>query len=135
MVSLLVLFGFLFMVVTSPFATALLFVVTLLIVSVMVAAIDRFLGFIIFIVYLGGALVLFRYCFILTPLQISGGSFSTLLLTCLLLGANAPLLSHSTLYEFYWVSSLLVRVGLLLFIVMLCVVALIDFSQGSMRVI
>lgn len=135
MVSLLVLFGFLFMVVTSPFATALLFVVTLLIVSVMVAAIDRFLGFIIFIVYLGGALVLFRYCFILTPLQVSEGGFSTLLLTCLLLGANAPLLSHSTLYEFYWVSSLLVRVGLLLFIVMLCVVALIDFSQGSMRVI
>ena len=135
MVTILVLFGFLFVWVASPFAAALLFVITLLIVSVMVGAIDRFLGFIIFIVYLGGALVLFRYCFILTPLQNTKASFPTLLLTITVVGANRPLLSQGTMYEFYWVSSLLLSVGLLLFIVMLCVVALIDFSQGSMRVV
>ena len=101
MVSLLVVFGFLFLAVTSPFATALLFVITLLVVRSMVGTIDRFLGFIIFIVYLGGALVLFRYCFILTPLQNTKVNFSSTLLTCLLLGANAPLLAHSTIYEFY----------------------------------
>lgn len=101
MVSLLVVFGFLFLAVTSPFATALLFVITLLVVRAMVGAMDRFLGFIIFIIYLGGALVLFRYCFILTPLQNTKVNFSSTLLTCMLLGANAPLLAHSTIYEFY----------------------------------
>nr|AKS04387.1 NADH dehydrogenase subunit 6 [Parasagitta elegans] len=127
--------GFMFVLVSSPFAAALLFVMTLLLVSVMVGAMDSFLGLIIFIVYLGGALVLFSYCFMLTPLQNSKDSFPTLLLTITFVGANSPLLSQGAVYEFYWVSSLLLSVGLLLFIVMLCVVALIDFSQGSMRVV
>lgn len=101
MVSLLVVFGFLFLAVTSPFAIGCLFVITLLVVRVIVGVIDRFLGFIVFIVYLGGALVLFRYCFILTPLQNIKVDLSSSLLTCVLLGANAPLLAHSTIYEFY----------------------------------
>ena len=37
-------------------------------------------------------------------------------------------------YEFYWVSNLLVLIGLLLFVVMLRVVEIVDFSRGSIRV-
>ena len=37
-------------------------------------------------------------------------------------------------YEFYWVSNLLALIGLLLFIVMLRVVEIVDFSRGSIRV-
>lgn len=123
------------LIVTSPFAVASLFVVFLGVRGLLVGTLDRFLGFIVFIVYLGGALILFSYCLILTPLQETSGRVPTACTPLALLFVGCPMLSHSALYEFYWVSSLLVSVGVLLFIVMLCVVSLIDFSRGSMRVL
>ena len=68
-ISLLLLAGFFYMVLSSPFVLAVLFVVTLLLSRLVVGCADRFLGFIVFVVYVGGALVLFSYCFMLTPLQ------------------------------------------------------------------
>lgn len=121
--------------VSSPFAIAGIFVVFLGVSGLLVGSIDSFLGFIVFIVYLGGALILFSYCLILTPLQETSRRVSTACTPIALLCVCRPMLSHSTLYEFYWVSYLLFSVGVLLFVVMLCVVSLIDFSQGSMRVL
>ena len=68
-ISVLLLAGFLYMLLSSPFVVAMLFVVTLLLSSLVVGSTDSFLGFIVFVVYVGGALVLFSYCFMLTPLQ------------------------------------------------------------------
>ena len=134
-ISVLLLAGFLYIVLSSPFVVAMLFVVTLLLSSLVVGSADRFLGFIVFVVYVGGALVLFSYCFMLTPLQDRRTPLPASCLPVLFISVRAPLWSHGSLYEFYWVSSLLVRVGVLLFIVIVCVVSLIDFSQGSMRVL
>lgn len=47
---------------------------------------------------------------------------------------GGPAVAYGSIYEFYWVSSLLVSVGVLLFVVIVCVVALIDFSEGAIRV-
>nr|AKS04327.1 NADH dehydrogenase subunit 6 [Parasagitta elegans] len=123
-----------FLFVSSPFMVALLFVSTLLLGGLVVGSLDSFLGLIVFVVYVGGALVLFSYCFMLTPLQESSVSGSTWALPALCLSLGGPSVSTGSLYEFYWVSSLLVSVGVLLFVVMISVVALIDFSEGSMRV-
>lgn len=134
-ISVLLLAGFLYMVLSSPFVVAMLFVVTLLLSRLVVGSADRFLGFIVFVVYVGGALVLFSYCFMLTPLQDRRTPLPVSCLPVLFIRVRAPLWGHGSLYEFYWVSSLLVRVGVLLFIVIVSVVSLIDFSQGSMRVV
>nr|AKS04467.1 NADH dehydrogenase subunit 6 [Parasagitta elegans] len=127
--------GFLYMALSSPFIVAILFVFTLALASLVVGCVDSFLGFVVFVVYVGGALVLFSYCFMLTPIQDTSTPMPTAAFPMLLLSLSSPLVSHTALYEFYWVSSLLVSVGVLLFIVMLCVVSMVDFSQGAMRVL
>lgn len=134
-ISVLLVFGFLYIALSSPFAIAVLFVATLLLSSFVVASADRFLGFVVFVVYVGGALVLFSYCFMLTPLQGTRTHLPIARLPMVFISVCVPMTGHGSLYEFYWVSSLLVRVGVLLFIVIVCVVSLIDFSQGSMRVL
>nr|AKS04241.1 NADH dehydrogenase subunit 6 [Parasagitta elegans] len=126
--------GFSMLLISSPFIVALLFVVILFLGSLVAGTVDSFLGLVIFVVYVGGALVLFSYCFMLSPLQDSSTSFTIWALPTLCLTIGGPTVDRSSLYEFYWVSSLLVSVGVLLFVVMVCVVALIDLSEGAMRV-
>lgn len=134
LMSIFIVIGFLYLTFSAPFVIAALFILSLGITSLLAGTADRFLGFVVFVVYVGGALVLFSYCFMLTPLQDTNSSYSPAVFPFMFVSLNIPSVSHGTLYEFYWVSSLLVCVGVLLFIVMLCVVSLIDFSQGSMRV-
>lgn len=59
------------------------------------------LAFIIFVVYLGGALVLFAYCFMLTPLQIMQSHLPSYSLPILLLTISLPNAPHGLIYEFY----------------------------------
>lgn len=133
--SLVVLVGLSFIVVRAPFALAGLFVIFLVLSRVVVAMEDSFLGFIMFVVYVGGALVLFSYCFILTPLQSGNNRFPYWLLPFVIVPFSfSSYRAHSCIYEFYWVSGLLLAVGVLLFFVIVCVVSLIDFSEGAMRV-
>nr|AKS04370.1 NADH dehydrogenase subunit 6 [Parasagitta elegans] len=127
--------SFSFLAMSSPFLVAGLFVWTLCLGGLVVGAVDSFLGLIVFVVYVGGALVIFSYCFMLTPLQESSTNFTAWSLPALCVALSGPSVAHSSLYEFYWVSCLLVSVGVLLFVVMVCVVDLIDFSEGAMRVL
>ena len=66
-----------FVFVGSPFLLGILFVSTLFLGGLVVGALDGFLGLLVFVVYVGGALVLFSYCFILTPLQQSSTRIAT----------------------------------------------------------
>lgn len=134
-ITFLLVLGFLYLSVSTPFIVAVLFIVTLLMAGMVVGSVDGFLGFIVFVVYVGGALVLFSYCFMLTPLQATRTPLPVSCLPLFFVRVRMPLWGHRCLYEFYWVSSLLVRVGVLLFVVMVCVVSLIDFSLGTMRVV
>jgi hypothetical protein len=77
-------------------------------------------------------MVLFIYCFILNPRNQAGH-----LSPALLVFAFAPPLSYPAaelLSEFYVVASLLICIGVILFVVMLSVVDLVDFARGSLRV-
>lgn len=76
MLSVLFFVVLIFIFVDSPFLLGILFVSTLFLGGIVVGSVDRFLGLIVFVVYVGGALVLFSYCFILTPLQESSARFT-----------------------------------------------------------
>ena len=125
----------LFLVMVTPFSLGILFLTLLLIGSVILGVFNGFVGLILFIVYIGGTIVLFTYCFMLSPRQ-TFGSYSKLYpLAAVGLGGAFPWVAGCSVYEFYWVSDRLMCVGVLLFIVMLSVVELVDFSRGSIRVI
>jgi len=130
----LVFLGF-FLVMITPFSLGGLFLSLLVVRSLAVGLRSGFVGLILFIVYVGGTIVLFTYCFMLSPRQIfrSWGRLYPVMVG----GLGGFLVWESIAglpYEFYWVSNLLVLIGLLLFIVMLRVVEIVDFSRGSIRV-
>ena len=90
-----------YLVLQNPYAVGLLFLATLALVAGVVGRLESLLGLVVWIIYVGGALVLFAYCFMLTPLQ-DGGAPLPLhplpLLVVLGLG-GPPFLGY--LYDFY----------------------------------
>ena len=125
----------LFLVIVTPFSMGMLFLSLLLFASFILGSFRGFVGLILFIVYIGGTMVLFTYCFILSPRQTFGTYSKLYPVGALLLGGTFPWNLSSHIYEFYWLSDGLLCIGVLLFIVILRVVELVDFSRGSMRVL
>ena len=85
----------------NPYAVGGLFLCTLALTTGVVGSFERFLGWVVFIIYVGGAIVLFSYCFMLTPLQEGGEPLPLFPLPLVLvLGLGGPPFL-STLYDFY----------------------------------
>ena len=93
-----------------------------------------FIGLVLFIVYVGGTIVLFTYCLILSPLQFFSKQKKYYSVVLLLIRSIVFRVGSIGIYEFFGFIGVLLIIGILLFIVMLRVVELIDFSRGSLRV-
>ena len=93
-----------------------------------------FIGLVLFIVYVGGTIVLFTYCLILSPLQFFSKQKKYYRVVLLLIRSIVFRVGSIGIYEFFGFIGVLLIIGILLFIVMLRVVELIDFSRGSLRV-
>ena len=89
---------------------------------------------VLFIVYVGGTIVLFTYCLMLSPLQFFSKQKKYYRVVLVALGGIAFMIGSIGIYEFFAFVGVLLIIGILLFIVMLRVVELIDFSRGSLRV-
>ena len=90
-----------FLVLQRPFALGGLFLCTLSLTAGVVGSLESFLGLVVFIVYVGGAMVLFSYCFMLTPLQEGGEPLPLFPLPLVIvLGLGGPPFL-SSLYDFY----------------------------------
>ena len=96
--------------------------------------VSGFMGLVLFIVYVGGTMVLFTYCLILSPLQFFSKMQKYYRVVLLLGGFFLVFGEVMGIYEFYYFFGLLLIVGVLLFVVILRVVELIDFSRGTLRV-
>lgn len=95
---------------------------------------NGFIGLILFIVYVGGTMVLFTYCLMLSPLQFFSNQKKYYRIVLILRGGFLGMTLSMGIFEFYFVLGVLLIIGILLFLVMLRVVELVDFSRGSLRV-
>jgi len=79
-------------------------------------------------------MVLFTYCLMLSPLQFFSKQKKYYRVVLATLRGIALMVGSIGIYEFFAFMGVLLIIGILLFIVMLRVVELIDFSRGSLRV-
>lgn len=88
----------------------------------------QFLAFILFLVYVGGIIILVSYCVILTPLIKYSIPFAVLLL---LLGFYSYMeFPGIYVYGLLYNSRTIFFVSFLLFMVMCAVVSIVDYSSG-----
>ena len=118
---------------SQPYLLGLIFLIRLLFCSFYISFINSFIGLILFIIYVGGTIVLFTYCLMLSPHIILLGLKKFYAFLFLTVPVFFTYNWSSSLFEFYWLRDILSCVGVLLFIVILRVVDLIDFSRGSLR--
>ena len=83
---------------------------------------------------MGGTIVLFTYCLMLSPLQFFSKQKKYYSVVLVILRRIVFIVGSIGIYEFFSFLGVLLIIGILLFIVMLRVVELIDFSRGSLRV-
>ena len=134
LIGMIVLLCRLFLFIGEPLLLGGAFLVLLLNRSFWLGINRGFIGLVLFIVYVGGTIVLFTYCLMLSPLQFFSKQkkyYSVVLLT---LRRIVFIVGSIGIYEFFAFLGVLLIIGILLFIVMLRVVELIDFSRGSLRV-
>jgi len=121
----------------NPFQLTVIFFFVLFTLSYTVGCLSKFLGFIIFIVYVGGVMVLLAYCVILLPTSkynwTQGISTATPFLFLLLSPIhlqNPSAYSYGLLFN---VNTILLA-ALLLYLVILRIVGIIDYSSGMMKI-
>ena len=125
------------LIVNNPYIMACLFGQILIVVTWLLGRYRKFMGVVIFLVYIGGIMILLRYCVILLP----SNKFWTLkkvkIGLCVLLIAkfsDFPIVSPCVFaYGLIYSASAIFLVALLLYLVMLSVVSLVNYSRGMMK--
>jgi len=91
-----------------------------------------FIGLLVLLIYAGGRLIIFCYVIIFSPFFIE----NWLSFICLSIFPIGGLLLRrfSSFYYFYIISSITFLVGFLLFLVIVCVINLVNFGGAPLRV-
>nr|YP_133887.1 NADH dehydrogenase subunit 6 [Spadella cephaloptera]AAT08482.1 NADH dehydrogenase subunit 6 [Spadella cephaloptera] len=129
-----------FIFLSNPFSLGISFFLALICLSALMGSISTFIGLILFLVYVGGTMVLVMYCFMLTPLQLMSFCPCTLVpffWAGFFLYSGKKMISwpilSSSISELYFHSDMIFMVGVVLFLVMLAVVEVVDYSKGALR--
>lgn len=122
-------------IIKNPYQIALLLRQILLLISWILCGIRKIIRFILFLVYVGGLIVLIVYCVMLVPARKSP-PFNPLTITPTALGLvffYNPGLFRSFSFGLHYRASIIVLIALVLFLVILSVVDVIDYSMGNMK--
>ena len=123
------------LVLNNPYLITGLFVLVLLILTRLLGIYCRFISFIIFIVYVGGILILISYCVMLIPLnKFSSAPVLTISVFSLFLFLYRDLrMTRPLAYGLIYSARALFLVAILLFIVMISVVSIVKSTRGSLK--
>jgi len=119
--------------VNNPYLMAVLFGQVLILTTCFIGSYNKFIAFILFMVYLGGIIILIRYCVILIPTR----KFTSVPITPFLFGVavyggfSIPI--GSIAYGLVYRVRAIFLIALLLYLVILSIVQIIDYSRGIMK--
>ena len=121
------------LVINNPFMMSLLFCQILVLTSCLIGGLSPFMGLMVFLVYVGGILILIRYCVILIPSSKFAGNLSPFLLLAtsypFLCAGNPRAFTYGLLYR----RRAVLLLGILLYFVLLAVVEIINYSRGTLK--
>jgi len=125
------------LVISNPFLIAIVFGHVLILLTYILASISKFLAFILFIVYVGGVIVLLSYCVILLPFT-KYPSYTSLLILPLFIFLLTSIYGNQNLvsafsYGLLYCVNVIHLASLLLFLVILAIVSIIDYSGGILK--
>lgn len=123
--------------INNPYLIATIFIQLLLIVSFLIGMNRTFIGLILFLVYVGGIIILIRYCVILIPSNKFERISISLIPIVIAIVLSFPIrtkrdsaFSYGLLYN----GRLILILSLLLYLVMVAVVSIIDYARGIIKI-
>lgn len=123
------------LVVNNPYLIAALLSLILLIISSLLGGCRKFMSFVLFLVYIGGLIVLLCYCVILIPFNKFSLSPYFLLTPFITLPfTKSPEVIRALPFGILFSLSAVFLVAILLYLVLLAVLTVIDYSSGSIKV-
>lgn len=100
----------------------------LILLTCVISGFRKFIGFVLFLVYVGGIMILISYCVMLTP----NNKFKfTLLPFAIPLGLSSPINSYA--FGLMRRSNAILMISLLLFLVILSVIDIVGYSRGAIK--
>ena len=123
--------------VNNPYMMARLFGQVLILVTSLLRGYSKFIGVIMFLVYIGGIIILLRYCVMILPTNKFWRLSITIVVFLLSLTAYLITTGYSPrvfAYGLLYSARAILLVALLLYLVMLSVVSIIDYSCGIIKV-
>lgn len=109
----------------------------LILMRCMTARFRKYISIIIYLVYIGGMMILIRYCVMIIPYNKFASSvlFLRALLVVLAFPQRYPVERGNALaYGVLYSARAIFVLGILLFLVMLAVVSIIDYSGGILKI-
>ena len=120
-------------IINNPFLLTCLFIQVLIVMCCLLRFIRKFMSFIFFLIYVGGLVILLRYCVILTPMnKFTSNAPLYPVLALFLIGDWSR--SNSFTFGLLFSASSVFLVALILYLVMLRIVTIVDYSRGLIKI-
>lgn len=119
----------------KPIFLGVLFLRILILVVIISRIKSAFLGLVVFIIYVGGLIVLFVYVFATVPKP--GSNHARIHLwpvSVIILSSFFGTFFTINIFEVYDIVGLLILIGIILFLVILSTVAIVDPHKGALKV-
>ena len=120
-------------VVNNPFLIAAVFGLTLLFVTCRIRWLSSFVGMVMFLVYIGGIIVLVSYSIMLQPMQKFPGFPALVPLLAAVLSPFYHLRGRSFPFGLLVRISAVLLLGILLFVVLMSIVEIVNYARGMMK--
>ena len=118
---------------SSPYSLCCLLFGVIFLIAARIRTWTVVVGALFFLVFAGGVMILFLYRVILLSLQAPNRQTPLICIVILPLSTQATFTYITSPREFYWCGDLVFAAAALLFFAMLCAVALIDPTEGTLR--